>query len=98
MSEKQLAPPDAFALLVQEFARLKSPECKQCSAPVPFWGPAPNDTRGYWYLPTPQACGHGCGKVILELWARFNDEYRISPPGKEHVEWLRGVRVMEPHG
>ena len=98
MTDKQLTATHVIALLNKEFARLKSPECTQCHAPVPFWGPAPNDTRGYWYLPTPQACSHGCSKVMLELWARVNDEYRILPPGKEHVEWLRGVRVMEPHG
>jgi len=96
-NKKQLTPPQAFALLIEEFARLKSPQCTQCRVPLPFWGPAPNDARGYWYMPTPQACSHGCSKAMLELWARFNDEYQVSPPEKKHVEWLRGVRVAE-HG
>lgn len=50
--------PNMFALLIREFARLKSPDCTQCRVPLPFWGPAPGNSA-YWYMPSPRVCIHG---------------------------------------
>lgn len=90
--------PNMYALLIREFARLKTSQCTLCRIPLPFWGPAPGSQAGYWYMQAPKACPHGCGQVMSELWARLTTEYRIAPPEKERVHWRHGVRAATPQG
>jgi hypothetical protein len=87
-----------YALLIREFARLKSPQCMQCRVPLPFWGPAPGNQAVFWYMQTPRACPHGCAQVLAVLWAKFTTEYNIAPPEKEIVRWEHGMRTSMSQG
>lgn len=89
--------PNMFALLIREFARLKSPDCTQCRVPLPFWGPAPGNSA-YWYMPSPHVCSYGCGQMLTELWARLTAEYKIAAPEQEKAYWKHGVRTRMPQG
>jgi hypothetical protein len=87
--------PNMFALLIREFARLKSPDCTQCHVPLPFWGPAPGNSA-YWYMPSPRVCAYGCGQMLTELWARLTTEYRIAAPEQDQPQWKHGMRNTSP--
>jgi hypothetical protein len=90
--------PSMYALLIREFARLKSPECTHCRVPLPFWGPAPGNQAGYWYMETPRACPYECGQLLAALWARLTTEYQIAPPEAEQVYRKHGARAAVSQG
>ena len=77
---------DMHVLFTREFARVKRSKCKRCRAPLPFWGPgAPDKPQGYWYLPTPRMCAHGCRQLLAGLWVALTAEYEIAPPHTKYV-------------
>ena len=70
--------PAATQLLAKEFARKRAPECRTCTLPTPFWGPAPEDKAGLWYLRTLEPCVHGCHKVVAQIWAEITTLHAIE--------------------
>ena len=88
-----------YALLINEFERLRHPGCtRSCRVPLPFWGPAPGGQSVYWYMPPPPSCPSGCGRLIAGLWADLTTEYMIAAPEKETAIWKHGIRVPVPQG
>ena len=83
--KKEISAADMKAMLIAEFARLKSPECKTCVVPPQHWGPAPGPGPGYWYMEKPADCPHGCRQVLADLWAKATTDYNIAPPPRERV-------------
>jgi hypothetical protein len=82
MTRKVISGPAMYALLIREFARLRPAECKRCSIPLPFWGPAAGVSNSvYWYMPSSPPCVHQCHHIIAELWATVTTEYEIAAPG-----------------
>jgi hypothetical protein len=76
--KKPIGATEAATLLRDRFTRLKSPDCKTCKAPVPFWGPGVVTGTGYWYLKMMPPCDYGCSQVISKLWAEMTGEYEIE--------------------
>ncbi len=83
--KKAMSAAEMKALLIEEFAKLRSPECKTCEVPLPYWGPGPGPGNGYWYMETAVQCPYGCRQRIAELWARLTTEYEISAPPPERI-------------
>ena len=80
---KALSATQAKQLLEREFAHLRSPECKTCKAPTPFWGPGAFAGTGYWYLKMLAPCPHRCNRVINRVWAQITTEYQIERSAAE---------------
>ena len=78
-SKAPISAAKAHALLEGELKRARHPTCDKCRAPVPYWGPG-IDGEVTWFLPTPQACPHGCRQLLAVLWARLSREYHIQAP------------------
>lgn len=94
VSRPVITPPRMYALLINEFAKLRPSECTRCRASLPYCGSAPGNQL-YWFMQAPPACPHGCHQVLAELWARLTTEYKIAPPEKER--WFAkspGQRVV----
>ena len=72
----------ATELLAKEFARQRSPECRACSVPEPFWSPAPEGTAGLWFLKALAPCPHGCQTLVARIWVELTNLHDIeySPP------------------
>ena len=69
---------EATVYLQREFEKARPPDCKTCTYPKPFWGPAVGIGTGYWYLKMPPPCSEKCLAVIAQLWAKFTTEHEIE--------------------
>ena len=67
-----------YAVLDREFRALRSPKCRHCRVPLPYWHNPPDDVSANWCIGTPTFCPHGCHLVIAELltslWTRYDLE------------------------
>jgi len=84
----------ATQLLAMEFARQKSPDCRACSVPMLFWGPAPEGLRGLWYLKALAPCAHGCNSLVAQIWVEITDRHDIehapdNSPTRRHSRALK---------
>ena len=67
-----------YAILDREFKKLRSPECRTCRVPLPYWRQPPDDVSANWHIGTPEDCPHGCQTKIAELLARLWTRYDIE--------------------
>ena len=67
-----------YAILDREFKKLRSPECRSCRVPLPYWRQPPDDVSANWHIGTPEDCPHGCQAKIAELLARLWTRYDIE--------------------
>lgn len=71
-----------YAILEQEFMRLRPRQCRVCSVPLPYWRRPPDDVSANWFIGTPQECEHGChlvvAELLAELWTRYDIDRRTN--------------------
>lgn len=68
-----------YAILDREFKKARSPECKRCRIPLPYFRRPPDDVSANWAIGTPADCPHRCHLVIAELLARLWTRFDIQP-------------------
>lgn len=78
MSRTTITAAQLYAILDREFRQLRSPDCKSCRIPLPYWRVPPDDVSANWAIGTPRECPNNCHLVIAELltklWSRFDIE------------------------
>jgi hypothetical protein len=67
-----------YAILDREFKTLRSPACRACTVPLPYWRKPPDDVSANWFIGTPTVCRYGCHLMIAELLALLWTRYEID--------------------
>jgi hypothetical protein len=79
MATREILPvAQLYAILDREFKRLRSPACKTCAVPLPYWRKPPDDVSANWFIGTPTTCEHGCHCLIMELLAELWTHYDVG--------------------
>lgn len=78
MSRTTISETQLYAILEQEFMRLKSMACTQCRAPMPYWRQPPDDVSANWQIVQPSECPHGCHLVVAEMLTRMWTRYDVE--------------------
>ena len=71
---------DVHDFMVAEFAKVRSPQCKTCVVPKPFWGPSAGTGSVYWYMEPGTNCQYGCRQLIAQIWAKATTDFKITTP------------------
>jgi hypothetical protein len=79
MARESIPAAQLYAVLDREFKALRSPRCKGCHVPLPFWRESPDEVSANWLIGQPTECPHGCHLVIAELLASLWTRYDIRP-------------------
>lgn len=79
MDRRFLSTAQLYAILDQEFQRRKSPECRTCRVPLPFYRSPPDEVSANWHIGTPSECPHHCQVIIAELLAKLWTQYDLEP-------------------
>jgi hypothetical protein len=65
-----------YAILDREFKERRSPQCRSCAVPLPYYQRPADDVSANWFIGTPHECEYGCHLVIAELlvqlWTRYD--------------------------
>jgi hypothetical protein len=75
-----VSPARLYAILHNEFRRLRPPGCERCQLPLPIFRPPPDETAANWHVGTPQTCPDKCHLVIAEITARAWSKYDLEVP------------------
>ena len=78
MERTSIAPAQLYAILDREFKRLRSPACRTCTVPLPYWQRPPDDVSANWFIGTPKECPNGCHLVIAELLTKHWTQYDMD--------------------
>ena len=82
MARTTLSSAQLYAILDGEFRKLRSPACKRCTMPLPYWRRPPDDVSANWHIGQPIECPHGCHLVVAELltrlWTRYDIEQQLA--------------------
>ena len=68
-----------YAILDQEFRKLRPKRCAGCRMPLPYYRRPPDDVSANWNIGTPSECSEGCQRIIAELVTRMWSTYDIEP-------------------
>ena len=79
MTRKTLTSAQLYAVLDQEFKKLRPKACNRCRTPLPFHRRPPDEVSANWDIGTPTQCPEGCHLVIAELLAKLWSRYELAP-------------------